>query len=403
MRCCALIVAAGRGARFGAGDPKQFQTLVDRPMLVWSLEAFQRCPAIDDVLLVVPGPLVQRARELLAPRALHKLVGVCAGGRERVDSVRAGLDALPAGAELVAIHDAARPLVSPALIARVVEAARISKAAIPALPVRDTIKRGPAGGAIAATAAREDLHLAQTPQVFDVGLVRRAHASARRGVTDDAQLVEELGYPVRLVEGEARNFKITVPADLELAESLLRGERQWEVTMCPADPRIGAGYDVHPLVAGRRLVLGGVEIAHPTGLLGHSDADVLCHAASDALLGAAGLGDLGAHFPPDDERWRGACGLDLLARVVELVSSAGHRVANLDTTVICERPKLAPHVSAMRQRLADVLGVDASRVSVKATTSERLGFVGRKEGIAAHATVMLLPARGERDRAEPPK
>ncbi|MCC6746628.1 MAG: 2-C-methyl-D-erythritol 4-phosphate cytidylyltransferase [Deltaproteobacteria bacterium] len=386
MHCSGLIVAAGKGQRMGGPLPKQFLTLGDRPVLAWTLQAFEACDAVHSVVLVVAPGSEEEVRELLRPFGLTKLVAVRAGGAERADSVRQGLDALPQSATHVAIHDAARPLVRPEQIARAVSAAVETGAALLALPVRDTVKRGE-GGLVAETLDRRTLFLAQTPQVFALPLLRRAYATWNGDpVTDDVQLVERLGHPVRLVEGDPSNLKITVPEDLPLARAFLP-----ESAMKERWPRVGVGYDVHQLVPGGPLILGGVEIPFSHHLLGHSDADVICHAAGDALLGAAALGDLGKFFPPGDPRYKGASSLDLLAEIRARVAEQGYRVGNLDTMVICERPKLSPFVPTMRERIARVLEVEPEVVSVKATTNEGLGFTGRGEGIAAHATALLVP------------
>lgn len=390
ISCCALIVAAGKGRRFGRGEAKQLAPLAGRPLLVWTLEAFERCEVIDAIVVVVASDQLERVRALVTEFRLGKVVQVHEGGEERYDSVLSGLAVLPEGAELVAIHDGARPLVTPELIARVVWEAKRHGAAVPALPARDTVKRG-VNGLVSATEDRDELFLVQTPQVFTKDLIRRAYAAwhpadESAAVTDDAQLVERVGHPVRLVSGDPANIKITVPSDLRLAEALLGGE--------PATPlvRVGNGYDVHRFAPGRRLVLGGVEVDHPRGLLGHSDADVLCHAVGDAMLGAAGLGDLGLHFPSTDPGYRGARSLDLLAQIKEKVASAGLRLCNLDVTVICEQPRIEPLRQAMRENLARALGAPIESISVKATTTEGLGFEGRKEGIAAQAVVSLMPS-----------
>lgn len=380
-----LIVAAGKGRRLGGETPKPYLSLNGRPLLGWALEAFQRCHLVDAVQLVVASERIEQARELVRQLGLDKVRGVAAGGATRPGSVQRGLAALPAACGLVAIHDGARPLVRPSLIGRVVAAAAESGAAIPALAVRDTVKRGE-GGAVAATVDRAGLHLAQTPQVFAVELIRRAHAEASGadGITDDAQLVERLGHTVSLVAGDPDNLKVTLPGDLDLAERLLSSSGG-------AALRVGTGYDAHRLVAGRRLVLGGVEIDHPLGLLGHSDADVLSHAVGDALLGAAALGDLGRHFPADDPALRGVSSLVLLERIVAKLRAAGHRPASVDATLLCQAPRLAPHVDRMRGNLARALAMDLDRVNIKATTTEGLGFVGRGEGIAAQAVALLVP------------
>lgn len=292
----------------------------------------------------------------------------------------------------MAVHDGARPLVTPVLIARVVAAAAKHGAAIPALPVGETVKRtNPSSTQVAETLDRRPLRLAQTPQVFGTELLRRAYAEAAAAaaggqVTDDAQLVEAAGGVVRLVQGDPDNIKITLPEDLAVAEALLARRQGGSGG---GALRVGHGYDVHRLVVGRALVLGGVALKHPLGLLGHSDADVLCHAAGDALLGAAALGDLGQHFPHDDPALRGISSLELLRRISALLHGAGCRLENLDVTVACQRPLLRPHVLAMRENLARALGVEPSQVSVKATTTEGLGFVGREEGIEARAVALV--------------
>jgi 2-C-methyl-D-erythritol 4-phosphate cytidylyltransferase/2-C-methyl-D-erythritol 2,4-cyclodiphosphate synthase len=390
MHCAGLVVAGGRGTRFGGRLPKQYLPLAGRPLLAWTLDAFQRCPAVQSLVLVVAEDWLQQARELLATTPPDRIV---AGGHRRSDSVLAGLRALPPEAQLVAIHDGARPLVTPQLIERVVRAAARHGAALPALPVPDTLKRGHQQQ-VQGTVDRVGLHLAQTPQTFAVELIRRAHEEHLRRqdqggglrVTDDAQLVERLGQQPRLVTGDPANIKITTPADLELAEGLLRARGDGGG---PGPPRVGQGFDAHRLVPGRGLVLGGVAIPWERGLLGHSDADVLCHAVGDALLGAAALGDLGSHFSDSDPGHRDANSLDLLARVRQLLQQAGFEPLNVDATVVCQRPRLDPHREAMRANLARVLGLPPERVNVKATTTEGLGPAGRGEGIEARAVAMI--------------
>lgn len=384
MRAHAILVAAGSGRRLGGALPKQLQLLGGRPLLAWPLAALDACDAIEEVVLVVATDQLERVSAVVAAVAPHKPCLLRVGGSSRTDSVRAGLAALPANAELVAIHDAARPLVTPELIARVVEAAARCGAAFPALAVPDTLHRTRDGLAVVAL-EREGLVLAQTPQVFRVPRLRDALAAQAEGQewTDEVQLLQLRGEPVQVVAGEPRNFKVTLPGDLALAEALVSGPR--------GDPRVGTGYDVHRLVPGRPLVLGGVTLPSERGLLGHSDADVLAHAIGDALLGAAALGDLGTHFPPDDPALEGISSLELLRRIARLLAGASLRIGNLDGVVVCERPRLAPHIPAMRAALAGALGVEPERVAVKATTNERLGFAGREEGIAALATALLLP------------
>ena len=393
MTCTAIIVAGGEGRRLGHTRAKQYLPLAGRPLLLWTLDAFQQCPAIDHVVLVVGVGLVLPVTVLLRPFKMTKIRKICPGGDERVDSVAAGLRQVPDDTELVAIHDAARPLVTPELIQRVVEEAARHGAALPVVPVPDTVKQVD-GEIVQRTVDRRQLYLAQTPQAFSMDLIRRAHealAPDADPVTDDAQLVELLGHPVRTVPGDPDNFKVTVAGDLQRAEALLTEPAPAAAAKGAEmnDPRSGIGYDVHRLVEGRDLVLGGVTIDWPRGLLGHSDADVLCHAIGDALAGAAVLGDLGQLFPPDDPRYKDARSLDLLEQICDMVTDAGFTIGNVDATVVCQKPKLAPHVADMRQNLAGALGVGMDRVSVKATTTEGLGFAGHEEGIGAHAVVML--------------
>jgi 2-C-methyl-D-erythritol 4-phosphate cytidylyltransferase/2-C-methyl-D-erythritol 2,4-cyclodiphosphate synthase len=393
-RCSALTVAAGRGERLGLLETKPFVMLGRRPLLAWSLQAFARCTAIDSIVLVVAARDQNRAADLASRWGNGKVIQICPGGPERIDSVKIGLNALPPHTGLVAIHDSARPLVTAELIQRVVDAAWSSGAAIAALPVRDTVKRGTVKRGIderiSETLDRSSLFLAQTPQVFAAELIRRAHAGRPRSPlpTDDAQLVERLDHPVQLVQGDPKNFKITTAGDLELAEAMLA---ESQVSF-----RTGTGYDVHRLVEDRPLMLGGVELEFPLGLWGHSDADVLCHAVGDALLGAAGLGDLGTHFPDCDPALQGLSGLELLKRIQVLVAQAGLCLENLDVTVICEAPRLSPHLHQMRENLARALEAAVGQINIKATTTEGLGFIGRQEGIAAEATVLLKTGRSSR-------
>lgn len=387
--CSAIIVAAGRGKRLGLHDAKPFVMLGRRPLLAWSLQAFARCNAVDSIVLVVDPQCQDRAADLASCWGEGKVAQICPGGPERVDSVQIGLDALPPRTRLVAIHDGARPLVTVELILRVLDAAAVSGAAIAALPVRDTVRRDVREG-ISETLDRDSLFLAQTPQVFAADLIRRAYANRSSSPlpSDDAQLVERLDHPVQLIQGDPRNLKITTVEDLELAEAVL-SESQTSF-------RTGIGYDVHPLVEDRPLMLGGVQLEFPLGLCGHSDADVLCHAVGDALLGAAGLGDLGTHFPDSDPAHHGLAGLELLEQIQALVAQAGLCLENLDVTVICEAPRLSPHLPRMRDNLARALGATVEQINIKATTTEGLGFVGRQEGIAAEATALLKLGRSFR-------
>ena len=382
----ALVVAAGRGTRFGGERPKQYLPLAGRPVLGHGLRAFAGHPAIDAVRAVIHPD--DRAAYDLAAGELAILEPV-PGGASRQESVHLGLESLRAlQPDKVLIHDGARPFVSAPVITRVVEGLDHDPAVLPALRVTDTLKREAAGLA-AETVPREGLWRAQTPQGFRYAAILEAHGSAAAAggerFTDDAAIAEQAGLPVRLVEGGRDNLKITTPEDLERAEAML-GRRAEEL-------RTGSGFDVHRFGAGSEVVLCGVALPHDAGLLGHSDADVGLHALTDAILGALAAGDIGDHFPPSDPRWAGAESGQFLAHARDLVAARGGRIVNVDVTLICERPKVGPHRPAMVARVAELLGVAPGRVSVKATTTEQLGFTGRREGIAAQASATIaLPA-----------
>jgi len=388
----ALIAAAGRGVRFGGALPKVFAPLAGAPLLSWSLRAFASCPDVDATVVVVPPEHLQRARDLCRAERSSRPPLVIPGGEHRMQSVEAGLEALveqpPA---LVCVHDGARPLVDPGTIERSIEAARAHGAAVAAVPAVDTIKQADADGCISATPPRRELYHAQTPQTFVFDLLLTAYRRAEREgwqATDDASLVERIGQSVYVSEGHPDNLKVTTPDDLARAEWILR-RRLGQIV---SQARVGVGYDVHALAERRPLILGGVVISHEKGLAGHSDADVLFHAISDALLGASALGDIGRHFPDTDPQWTGADSGELARRVVEMLAQAGWRPVNVDATVICERPKLAPHILQMRTNIAAALDLPSDAVSVKATTTEGLGFTGRGEGIAAQAVVLIEPS-----------
>ncbi|MEW6323638.1 MAG: 2-C-methyl-D-erythritol 2,4-cyclodiphosphate synthase [Acidobacteriota bacterium] len=386
MRVVAIIAAGGVGERAAAGGPKQLVDLGGTTMLEMSLATLAGCPAVDEVVVAVPETtLAAPPAWLTAQRRVP--VTLVPGGRRRQDTVARAFAEARARADVVVIHDAARPFASEALITRTVEAAIAHGAAIAALPVRDTVKRAGSGAdarVIRATIPRDEVFLAQTPQAFTTAVL--AAALDRAGgaeATDEAMLVEQAGLPVHLVEGEAANVKVTTPEDMSWARQRLAGAL--EETM-----RIGYGYDLHRLVPGRPLILGGVAIPFELGLDGHSDADIVCHAITDAILGAAAAGDIGRHFPDTDPRWKDADSVALLAGAVDVVRAAGYRVANVDATVIAQRPKLLPHVEAMRARLAAALGVDVARVSVKGKTNERVDSMGRGESMACHAVALLV-------------
>lgn len=385
MYVVAILAAAGRGERLGAGVPKPLVALGGRTILECSLDAFDASDRVHEIVAVLPPELADAPPPALA--RVRKPLFVVTGGPRRQDSVANGFDHVSERADVVVVHDAARPFVTADLIARAVDAAFESGAAIAALAARDTVKQADlSGGApvVTSTLARETIFLAQTPQAFRRRVLQDAVALGRAGVeaTDEAALAERAGHRVRLVEGDPRNIKITTQADLAFARGLVAAPP-------PGVARVGTGYDLHRLVEGRPLVLGGVSVPFARGLAGHSDADVVCHAITDAVLGAAGTGDIGRHFPDSDARWKGASSLDLLRRAAEIVRAEGFRVENLDVVVIAERPRLAPFVEAMRRALAEALGIDAARVSVKGKTNEGVGALGRGEAIAAHAVALL--------------
>lgn len=366
-RIAAILVAAGTGARFGGDVPKQFALLGGKPVVVHAYAALAAHPAIDEVLVV--GDQASIAVTLGAVR-------VVAGGATRRDSVRIGLKAIEA--DLVLIHDAARALLPASVIDALIAALADHDGAVPALPVADTLAR--VDGDLGETVPRDDLVRVQTPQAFHYDAIVAAHAAwpSDREATDDAQMVRANGGTVAVVPGDALLDKVTYPEDLARMERMI-GSIQ--VT--------GFGYDVHRLAAGEELWLGGVRIPHDRGLLGHSDADVVLHAITDAVLGCIGAGDIGTHFPPSDARWRGASSDCFLEHARDLVETEGGRIVHTDVTIICEAPKIGPHRDAIRARIAGLLRLPLARVSVKATTTERLGFTGREEGIAAQAVATV--------------
>ncbi len=380
MYVSAIIAAGGRGARFGAAAPKQLLMLAGRPILQRTVDVFLASPAVSEVIVALPTDLYAAPPAYL--RAAGERVTLVEGGTRRQDSVANAFAHVSASAELVVIHDAARPLVSHQLIARTIDAASRSGAAIAALAATDTVKRGNAEGTIVGTLPRREVFLAQTPQVFSVRVLRDALALgvAALDATDEAMLAEQAGHPVALVEGERTNIKITTQDDLDMAERLIGASPRL---------RVGNGYDLHRLVAGRPLILGGVTIPFDKGLDGHSDADAVCHAVTDAVLGAAALGDIGRLFPDTDPAWKGADSLVLLRRASEVARAGGFSIGNVDVVVIAQRPKLVPHIDAMRANLARVLGVDIAQISVKGKTNEGVDSMGTGESIAVHAVALL--------------
>ena len=376
-KIAALIVAGGRGERAGGGVAKQYRALLGKPVLAWTVSAFRQADLVQVVIGASDGDAFAAATAGL------KVLPPATGGPNRQESVRLGLEALSAHSpEFVLIHDAARPLASAALIGRVTEALRNgSEAVVPVLPVTDALKRQEGDGL--AAVSRDGLYRAQTPQGFRFDAILDAHRAQRgREAVDDIAIVENAGLKITTVPGDERNMKITAPEDFALAESLLGGQS-----------RTGMGFDAHRFGPGDHVWLCGLKIPHSAGLIGHSDADAGLHALTDAILGALGAGDIGQHFPPTDERWRGASSDKFLKHASDLVAEAGGSVVHCDVTLICEAPKIGPHREAMRARVADILGLDVSRISVKATTTEGMGFTGRREGIAAQAVATIrLPA-----------
>lgn len=391
----ALVVAAGRGHRVGGDIPKQYQALAGHAVLHHTLAALGGHPRIDLLRAVIhpdDEALYQQAIGDLPPTVTAKLLPPAHGGARRQDSVRLGLESLiPQAPPLVLIHDGARPLVSPAVIERTIEALRHSDGAIAAVRVSDTLKREGEGRRIAGTLDRTGLWRAQTPQGFRFETILNAHRAAVSGpeLTDDAQVAERAGLSVTLVEGEEGNIKITTPEDFHRA-SLALGQPAPAAAITTLEPRTGLGFDVHRFGPGDHLMLCGVRLPHDAGVVAHSDGDVGLHALVDAILGALGAGDIGAHFPPSDPKWHGADSALFARHAAKLVRERGARIGHVDVTLICERPKIGPHRPAMIARIADLLGIDEQRVSVKATTTEQLGFTGRREGLAAQAVATLL-------------
>jgi 2-C-methyl-D-erythritol 4-phosphate cytidylyltransferase/2-C-methyl-D-erythritol 2,4-cyclodiphosphate synthase len=383
MRVTAIIAAAGAGHRIGAAVPKQFLDLGGGTILERSVAAFDAHPDVTEVVVVLP-----ESHRAVAPAlpSTRRPLRVAAGGPRRQDSVANAFDLVDADADVVLIHDAARPFVTADVITRTIQAASRHGAAVTAIEATDTIKRirrSDDDRVVVETIPRETIYLAQTPQGFRRDVLAAAVALGRSGVaaTDEAALAERAGYHVHVVEGEAGNVKITTEADLSAARQRAGGRAR--------TGRAGTGYDLHRLVEGRPLVLGGVTIPSDRGALGHSDADVVCHAATDAILGAAALGDIGRHFPDTDPRWKDASSLALLEHAASMVAAAGYEVGNLDVTVILERPKIKDAIAEMRERVAAAIGQDPSRVSIKGKTNEGVDALGRGEAVAAHAIALI--------------
>lgn len=390
MPVAALIVAAGRGSRAGEGIPKQYRDLQGKSVLSWTLACFLSHPEIDRTLVVIhpnDRDLYEASIATLAPLT-STLLPCVFGGDTRQDSVRNGLETLASSSpNIVLIHDAARPFASPELIDRAIQAAQRWDAAVPGTLVTDTVKVIGSESEVVSTPDRANLRAVQTPQAFRFASLldahRKAAAAGLHGFTDDGALAEWAGMPVHVFEGESGNVKLTHPADFLEAERRLKGSPMTYIT------KLGTGFDVHAFGDGDHVWLGGVKVPHDRGVVAHSDGDVILHALTDALLGALADGDIGTHFPPSDPQWRGASSDRFLAHAVGLVRERGGMVDHLDTTLLCEKPRLGPHRDAMRQRIAEIAGLRIDQVSLKATTTEKLGFTGRSEGIAAQAAATI--------------
>ncbi len=389
---CAIIAAAGRGRRFGSETNKVFVEVLGKPILAHTLLAFERCASIDSIVLVTGADELHQAEVVAKSAGIDKLMAVVAGGDCRQDSVLCGIKAVDPATDLIAVHDGARPLIPEATIEATIEAARESGAAVAAVPVIDTIKQADSKQYIAATLDRDVIWSIQTPQTFDKSLLLTAYKRAEEEgytATDDAALVEKLGHRVKLVMGSYDNIKVTTPLDLQIVEAKLAGAEFSTTSSNCRDIRTGFGYDIHQFEEGRKLFLGGVEFPGEVGLKGHSDADVILHAIADAILGAAALGDIGRHFPDTDPAYQGTSSLHLLSKVMEIVANDGWKVLNVDATLVAERPKIAKRVPEMQQRIAHALSVDVSRVSIKASTAEKLGSVGAGQGAACYAVATI--------------
>ncbi|HZD92468.1 MAG TPA: bifunctional 2-C-methyl-D-erythritol 4-phosphate cytidylyltransferase/2-C-methyl-D-erythritol 2,4-cyclodiphosphate synthase [Pseudolabrys sp.] len=383
VEVAAVVVAAGRGTRAGGNVPKQFRTIGGETMLRRALFMLVEHPQVGVIQPVIHPDDVDRFRAI---EAHERILAPVFGGATRQASVRAGLEALAARRpDIVLIHDAARPFASQALISRAIDTAAARGAAVPGLKVSDTVKSVDPDGTVERTLDRNALRLIQTPQAFAFAPLLEAHARAavegRQDFTDDAGLAEWAGLKVTVFEGESGNVKITNPEDFARAEQ--------DRFAALGDVRTGTGIDVHAFGPGDHVWLAGLKIPHTQALTGHSDADVVLHALVDAILGALADGDIGSHFPPSDPKWKGAASDQFLTFAVERVTARGGRIAHLDVTIVCEAPKIGPHRDAMRAKIAELTGLPVSRVAVKATTSEQLGFTGRREGILAHATATV--------------
>jgi len=393
-KIAAIIPAAGSGSRMGLPFPKQFFELEGIPILIYTLQVFQQVESIGLVIVVVPPESCVWAEEQVQKYQLSKVLKVVAGGKHRQDSVLAGFEALPQEVELVLVHDAVRPFVPVSVVENCLKEAETEGAAMAAVPVKDTLKAVATDKVIEQTIDRSGVWQAQTPQAAKVSVLKKAYAAAAKQkdfiATDEAALLERINFPVKVVEGSEKNIKITRPEDLILAKAILMESREYNnILEGNCLYRSGYGYDAHRLVDGRSLVLGGVVVPHEKGLQGHSDADVLTHALCDAMLGGAGAGDIGQHFPDTDEKFKDISSLKILESVAGLVLIKGYVLQNADITMVAQKPKLATYFEAMKKNLATACGADPAVINLKATTTEQMGFEGREEGMSAHAVVLL--------------
>ena len=386
-----MIAAGGQGTRIGGDEPKQLQDLGGETLLSMAIKPFDECRRVDEIVIVLPETVTER--ESAVRIQIDTPLRLVSGGSRRQDSVALGVDNVCEDADVVLVHDAARPFCTVSLVEKVIDATIEAGAVVPAIQVIDTVKKADVIDTegirfVEATLPRDQIYLAQTPQGFALDVLRDAVELGRSGVkaTDEAVLVERNGHAVRLVEGDMGNFKVTTPDDLQRVRDRIRSDLFGDVPRT----RVGFGYDSHRMVVGRRLVLGGIEIPHKYGLEGHSDADAVCHAVTDAVLGAVAAGDIGLHFPDTDPQWKDVSSIELLRKAVDVVSGLGFCVGNVDVVVIAEQPRIGPHVQAMADRLSRTLGVAADLVSIKGKTAEGMDSVGRGEAIVVHAVATVV-------------
>ena len=391
MRVSAVIAAGGQGTRVGGDAPKQLQDLGGKTLLSMAIKPFDECRRVDEIVIVLPETVAER--ESAVRIQIDTPLRLVSGGSRRQDSVALGVDNVCKDADVVLVHDAARPFCTVSLIEKVIDATIEAGAVVPAIQAIDTVKKADVIDTegvrfVEVTLPRDQIYLAQTPQGFALDVLKNAVELGRSGVkaTDEAVLVERNGHAVRLVEGDMGNFKVTTPDDLQRVRDRIRSDLFGDAPRT----RVGFGYDSHRMVAGRRLVLGGIEIPHKCGLDGHSDADAVCHAVTDAVLGAVAAGDIGQHFPDTDPQWKDVSSIELLRKAVDVVSGLGFCVGNVDVVVIAEQPRIGPHVQAMADRLSRTLGVATDLVSIKGKTAEGMDSVGRGEAIVVHAVATVV-------------